>query len=535
MFGYAQNLKPIRAWFLMSFLLTSLFISANALLSSEESGDISSVIAEGIVNTVRAVLPPVEVTFVLPENITLELKDQATTIILGTSNRITPIFFPEQTSDKALTWTSDQPGIIEVTNGGIAIARSLGSATITASSRVEGVVGTLTITVINLPQAEDFMLAAYVRDQVVTSIGTETTAKIRLLDILPTQSSIAGVVFESHRLDLATINSDGVVFGLQPGIVTISAQLGTVRKELNLTIVEQLNVIAPTELNLTGSTTAEVGRPIQLSVDFGNVTPTDTQVTFKSSHPLVARVNDSGLVMPVNFAGYLSKTTTITVYSHANPNLSISRVITISKVFPQTLSLSVGASANIVEAGKSLRINPIFFPVDTTDRQLTYQSSDPQIGTVSSAGDYGVFIGKTRGVVTITASSVMSQSVIATLEVTVIPATALSANQVASIYLFVRKGIGHVAFNSINGFFAFFTFYTYLPSKKQPFWLTTILVGIVFGITAESLQFFAAGRAPLVEDALYNIIGYFLAVGLLALVMIYLSKRRMRQANKVRP
>ena len=103
MFGYAQNLKPIRAWFLMSFLLTSLFISANALLSSEESGDISSVIAEGIVNTVRAVLPPVEVTFVLPENITLELKDQATTIILGTSNRITPIFFPEQTSDKALT------------------------------------------------------------------------------------------------------------------------------------------------------------------------------------------------------------------------------------------------------------------------------------------------------------------------------------------------------------------------------------------------------------------------------------------------
>jgi uncharacterized protein YjdB len=534
MFGYVKTLTPIRAWFLMSFLLTSLFISANALLSSEESSDISSVIAEGIVNTVRAVLPPVEVTFVLPESITLELKDQATTIILGTSNRITPTFFPEQTSDKALTWTSDQPSIIEVTNGGIAVARSVGSATITASSRIEGVVGTLSITVINPPQAEDFTLAAYVYDQVVTSIGTETTAKIRLLDVLPTQASIAGVTFASNRPDLATINADGVVFGLQPGTVTITAQLGSVIKQLSLIIVEQVNVIAPTVLNLTGPTTAEVGRPIQLSVDFGNVTPTDAQVTFKSSHPLVARVNDSGLVMPVNFAGYVPQTTTITVYSHANPSLTVSRLITVSKIFPQTLTLSAGTSAT-VEAGKTLRINPTFFPLDTTDRQLTYQSSDPQIGTVSSAGDYGTFVGKTRGIVTITATSVMSQSVMATLEITVIPATALTANHVASIYLFVRKGIGHVAFNFINGFFAFFTFYTYLPAKKKPFWLTTILVGIVFGVTAESLQFFAAGRAPLVDDALYNLIGYFLAVGLLAWIMMSLTKRRIRRATKVRP
>jgi uncharacterized protein YjdB len=528
MFQYVKRLKPIRGWFLMSFLLTSMFISANALLSNEESGDISTVIAEGIVTTVRAVLPPVEVSFVQPETITLSLRNQVSEILLGTSNRITPTFFPEQTTDKALTWASSDPSIIEVTNGGIAVARALGSATITATSRVDNVIGSIVITVVDLPMAQSFTINAYVLDQPVETIAKDTTAKVRLSNIMPNQASIEAVVFQSNDPNVASINVDGVIYGHQAGSVVISAQIGSFQQSLLLTVNNVAGVILPNALYLDGPSSGEVGRPFQLNVSFGNQIPTDSQVTFKSSHPAIARVNDLGVVMPVNFSGYQSQTTTITVYSQANPSLILSRILTIHKIFPQTLSLSAGANA-VVEVGKSLTIQPTFFPLDTTDRQLIYQSNDDRVGTVSSAGDFGTFVGKGQGQVVITARSVMSESIVATMTINVIPATALTPNHIASIYLFVRKGIGHVAFNAINGLFAFLTFYTYLPARKKPFWLTTIMVGITFGIFAESLQIFAVGRAPLIEDAFYNMMGYFLSVGVM---MLLLSTSSRRQKNK---
>ena len=146
-----SRLHRFRWWLLLSFICSNSFIAANSLLSSNESSDLSTGVSQTIINVARVILPPAEVIITPATSVTLTLRDNVSSIYIGTSNRITATFLPDNTSDKTITWTSSDSNIIEVTNGGIAIARNFGTATITATSRTENVLGTKTITVVNFP------------------------------------------------------------------------------------------------------------------------------------------------------------------------------------------------------------------------------------------------------------------------------------------------------------------------------------------------------------------------------------------------
>ena len=525
-----SRLHHLRWWFLTSFILSSLFIGGNSLVSSEESGDLSTGVSEIIINVARAILPPAEVVITPATSLTLSLKDQATTIYIGTSNRITATFDPLNTSDKGLTWTTSNAQVIEVTNGGIAVARNFGFATIRATTKTDNVFGEMQIEVIDFPALTSFEMEARIGEIVVTSIEKETTAKIAITNPLPTNAKREDILFTSLTPNIATVSELGIIKGITTGNATIQASMGTVVKTLPIDIVDVIEVIQPTALNLTGPTIGYVGRPFSLSADFGSTIPTDTQTTFTSSDTKVARVNDVGLITPINFAGYESKTVTIAAFSNANPNLRDEVVVTIEKVFPLGLSIATGPN---LEAGKTINISPTFNPVDVTDRQLTYNSSNPEIATVSSAGDFGVILGRAAGTVTITATSVMDPTIEATLSIDIIPASLLTQDMIQSIYLFVRKGIGHIGLNFLNGILGFLTFYTFaVTNKKRDYLILTFVVGFVLAFIFEGLQYFAPGRSPTFVDVVYNFMGYSSAQLLMVSLVSVLDYRHFKTLIK---
>jgi VanZ family protein len=191
------------------------------------------------------------------------------------------------------------------------------------------------------------------------------------------------------------------------------------------------------------------------------------------------------------------------------------------------------ASASNFTAGQSLHIQPTFTPSDTTDYELTWQSSNPELATVSSGGDFGLVIGKLSGTVTITATSVMDASIQATITLKILPAPLFSPAQWEAFLVFVRKGIGHFSLNMMNGFLGFLTFYTYIDErKKYRDVLLSILVGLPLSAFFESLQFFAPGRTPAWEDVFYNTSGYLTgqAVMIVMFTLIaWLSRRKHSQ------
>ena len=119
----------------------------------------------------------------------------------------------------------------------------------------------------------------------------------------------------------------------------------------------------------------------------------------------------------------------------------------------------------------------------------------------------------------------MDPSVQATLEIEVIPATLLTPDVIIGIYLFVRKGIGHMGLNFINGILGFLTFFTFLYEKKNRYLWISLATGLVLGLLFEGLQFFAPGRSPVWIDVIYNTIGYTFAQLLMLSIVLGLSRK----------
>lgn len=521
-----RSLKKFDKFILASFILSNMFIGGNALVSGQASGDFSTGISNVLADIAQFILPEPEPVVYLPESITLTSNNPV--IYIGTSNRLTATFSPSNTTDKSLVWSSSDTTILEVTSGGIAIARDFGTATITAQSHVESVKGTIELTVVDFPDVTDFTLEAKVVDEVVTSIDVGTTALLDIMNITPSNGKTEGLTFSSSDESVATINEDRVITGVSEGNVTITADFGSISKSITLTISTPLEpVIAPTAFSLEGPTTGYVGRTLQLNPNFGQTPPTDRQVTFKSNATTVARVTSQGVVTGVNFSGLTARNVTITAYPNANPSLTTTFNLTIEKVFPTSVTLSSNAT---VAAGNAMNITPTFTPSDTTDRQLVWTSSNPELATVSSAGDTGLIVGKFSGTVIVTATSVMDDSIVATLSIEILPAPLFSPAQWAAFLQFVRKGIGHFTLNFMNGVLGFLTFYVYVDPKKYRHVLLSLAVGIPLSIIHELLQFLAPGRTPTVLDAVYNTSGYVFAQAFMLAVIAFILWRIKRHA-----
>lgn len=73
----------------------------------------------------------VSVSPVLPEAISVN--PSRILIAVGSSTKLSVMIYPENTTDKTVTWTYSQPGIVEVDSSGVLTALSHGYVTLTAT------------------------------------------------------------------------------------------------------------------------------------------------------------------------------------------------------------------------------------------------------------------------------------------------------------------------------------------------------------------------------------------------------------------
>ena len=109
----------------------------------------------------------------------------------------------------------------------------------------------------------------------------------------------------------------------------------------------------------------------------------------------IATVSEGGLVTPVG-----EGETRIFVYS---PDYMVYDVLNIQVIDKVSLSdVSFENTSLTIEEGKSVELIPIYSPVNTTERTITYLSSDPEIASVNQ---YGIITANKNGTVTITATA----------------------------------------------------------------------------------------------------------------------------------
>jgi VanZ family protein len=91
----------------------------------------------------------------------------------------------------------------------------------------------------------------------------------------------------------------------------------------------------------------------------------------------------------------------------------------------------------------------------------------------------------------------------------VVPPSQLTPDFYEFIVIFVRKGIGHIGLNFVSGLFLMMTLLGFV--KTHLIEIIFFTGGLMLSMYGESLQLFASGRAPMLEDILYNYAGFLLS------------------------
>lgn len=296
----------------------------------------------------------------------LSLTAETSTVFLGTDGvQLAAAVSPDNTTDKTIAWKSSNPGVAAVDAGGHVSPVSAGSARITAET-VNGIRRSLTVYV-RVPVAS----VALERDALTVYAGK--SERIRTA-VGPASAYDKRLTWTSSDPSVAAVNGSGSVTGRSEGtaVITATASSGVsascmVRVEVG---VRSVSLTAPDKSVYLG----EAG--LQLSASVAPVNATNRTITWSSSRPEVASVDENGLVRAVS-----SGTAVIT----AAASNGVKKTVSIRVYAPPT-SVSFNRTELTVAVRRSERLIADVQPESAFNRKVTWVSSDPSVATVNSSG-----------------------------------------------------------------------------------------------------------------------------------------------------
>lgn len=297
------------------------------------------------------------------ESITLD--QTSMTLEEGKTAALTATVNPEDATDKTVTWNSSNTAVATVNNG-VVTAVAEGSATITASAGDKSA----TCTVVVKKQVIEVTSVTLNKSSLSLTKGQTETLRAT---VAPNNATDKTVTWSSNSPDVATVNQNGQVTAVGGGSAVIKAKAGN--KEATCVVLVSVPVES-ISLDIT-SITLEEGQSITLTATVTPDDANDKDVTWISSKPSVARVDD-GLVTALRegtttitaTAGGMSVTCTVKVRTHVIAVTSV----TLNK---STLDLTKGSSETLVAT---------VTPDNATDRAVSWSSSNTSVATVDRNG-----------------------------------------------------------------------------------------------------------------------------------------------------
>ncbi len=213
--------------------------------------------------------------------------------------------------------------------------------------------------------------------------------KITLTATLEPEGAKGTVEWSSSDTEKATV-SNGVVTLIKEGKVTITAAVGDVKGEKEITINKK--PVDVTSVTVTGDTTVKVGNTIQLTANVAPDDATDKTVTWESSDPEKATVDQTGLV-----TGVAEGEVTITAKAGEQSG-TLTVTVTPAKIEVESVKIE---GATEVRVGESIPLSAVITPRNATEKTVSWTSSDQTKATVSETGRV---TGVAEGQVTITAT-----------------------------------------------------------------------------------------------------------------------------------
>jgi uncharacterized protein YjdB len=284
----------------------------------------------------------------------------SSTICAGSTTTLTPTV--------GGTWTSSDPTVASVTNGGLVTGLTAGTVTFTFTKTIA-------------PNCSATTSAVTVNALTPVSIAGSNTI---CMGSTTTLSPSTGGTWTSSNNSVATVTNAGVVTGVSAGTATFT--FTNTATGCASAATPPITVNALPSVSVTGASSICVGSTTALSPTTGG--------TWASSNPAVATVTNGGVV-----TGVTAGTATFTFTSTATGCTSLPT----SAVSVTALPVVSIVGANSVCVGITTTLSP--------SSGGTWTSSDPSIATVTNGG---VVTGVSAGTATFTFTSSMAPNCSAT-------------------------------------------------------------------------------------------------------------------------
>lgn len=313
------------------------------------------------------------------------LDTSAFTIYTTGSKTLKATVLPATSTNKAVTWSSDDQTIATVNSSGKVTGVRPGTAIITVKTVDGGHTATCVVTVYKKVDVTGLTLDNSRLDMVKNESTTI------LATISPANASEKSITWTSSDPSVATVTSKGVVTAVDTGTTVITAVTkdGNYERSCKVTVIQPVTGV---RLNKSSGKLA-VGKSGSLRVSVLPSDATDKKVIWTSSNEDVATVSQNGVVV-----AHTPGNTTITATS-VSSGLSSSCDI---KVYIAVTGIKLNATSIKLPKGQKRIITATVTPSNAENTDVIWSSSNKNVATVNEAGQ---ITGKAKGTAKITAKT----------------------------------------------------------------------------------------------------------------------------------
>ena len=281
---------------------------------------------------------------------------------------------PETATDKSVTFESSNPAVASIDADGKVTALSLGQTTIKITA-ASGVSTEFNVIVVETPAASISLNKTEATLKATETVQLEAT-------ILPETTTDKTVTWTSSDENTAKVDANGLVTAVAVGKATITATTANRLKAECAITVEKTDatgiIIDKEALGITGDNLEmRVGDVKTISVKIEPETATDKSVTFESSNPDTASVDAEGKVIALSLG---QTTIKITAASGVSTEINVTVVATAAA------SISLNKTEATLKASENVQLEATILPETTTDKTVTWTSSDENTAKVDANG-----------------------------------------------------------------------------------------------------------------------------------------------------
>lgn len=217
--------------------------------------------------------------------------------------------------------------------------------------------------------------------------------------VIPIDAAEDGLTWRSSNTEIATVDAQGLVMALSTGVVTIQAETldGGFIAACEIEVYRTEVAVYGVSIGDCPRYAMETGNTHQLTAKVAPADATDGSVTWASSNPEVATVDETGLI-----TGISQGTATITITTNDGGFSSTCKVGVMSSAISVTGIAMSGCSTGELAVGDTLQLRGIVSPQDADDKTVLWSSTDTSVAVVDYSGLVTI---KSEGNTTIIATS----------------------------------------------------------------------------------------------------------------------------------